>query len=81
MLLRQNSSTILSKVDWKPLQPEKQLTLAGWIQTINRYNLETAVMIDTIPTIKKEHEVSVGISNSFRFGGHNLVVVFAPLKP
>ena len=36
--------------------------------------------IDTVPNVKKEHKVDVGISNSFGFGGHNSVVVFAPFK-
>lgn len=36
--------------------------------------------IDTVPNVKKQHEVDVGISNSFGFGGHNSVVAFAPFK-
>ncbi|KAM7525909.1 hypothetical protein LguiA_015811 [Lonicera macranthoides] len=54
----------------------------GWLHpTINQYNLEPAVTIDTVPNVKKKHEVNVAISNSFGFGGHNSVVVFAPFKP
>ncbi|KAL2543726.1 3-oxoacyl-[acyl-carrier-protein] synthase I [Forsythia ovata] len=54
----------------------------GWLHpTINQYNLEPEVTIDTVPNVKKQHEVNVGISNSFGFGGHNSVVVFAPFKP
>ncbi|XP_039142610.1 3-oxoacyl-[acyl-carrier-protein] synthase I, chloroplastic-like [Dioscorea cayenensis subsp. rotundata] len=54
----------------------------GWLHpTINQDDLEPAVDIDTVPNIKKQHEVHVGISNSFGFGGHNSVVVFAPFKP
>ncbi|KAM3396587.1 3-oxoacyl-OS-acyl-carrier-protein [Capsicum galapagoense] len=54
----------------------------GWLHpTINQYNLEHEVTIDTVPNVKKQHEVNVGISNSFGFGGHNSVVVFAPYKP
>ncbi|MCD7450878.1 3-oxoacyl-[Datura stramonium] len=54
----------------------------GWLHpTINQYNLEPQVTIDTVPNVKKQHEVNVGISNSFGFGGHNSVVVFAPYKP
>lgn len=76
-------------------------------------DLEPDVTIDTVPNVKKQHEVNVGmsylilylyhcnyfmfdeiccdmvhpmstraaISNSFGFGGHNSVVVFAPYKP
>ncbi|KAL8200996.1 hypothetical protein R6Q57_012335 [Mikania cordata] len=43
-------------------------------------NLEPEVDIDTIPNVKKKHEVNVAISNSFGFGGHNSVVAFAPFK-
>ncbi|KAM7491500.1 hypothetical protein LguiA_034421 [Lonicera macranthoides] len=54
----------------------------GWVHpTINQYNLEPVVTIDTVPNVKKQHEVNVAISNSFGFGGHNSVVVFAPFKP
>ncbi|XP_022849633.1 3-oxoacyl-[acyl-carrier-protein] synthase I, chloroplastic-like isoform X2 [Olea europaea var. sylvestris] len=54
----------------------------GWLHpTINQHNLEPEVTIDTVPNVKKQHEVNVGISNSFGFGGHNSVVAFAPFKP
>ncbi|KAI3453841.1 hypothetical protein Pfo_010504 [Paulownia fortunei] len=54
----------------------------GWLHpTINQYDLEPDVTIDTVPNVKKQHEVNVAISNSFGFGGHNAVVVFAPFKP
>ncbi|KAL0324178.1 UNVERIFIED_CONTAM: 3-oxoacyl-[acyl-carrier-protein] synthase I, chloroplastic [Sesamum calycinum] len=54
----------------------------GWLHpTINQYDLEPEVTIDTVPNVKKQHEVNVAISNSFGFGGHNSVVVFAPFKP
>ncbi|CAL1373623.1 unnamed protein product [Linum trigynum] len=54
----------------------------GWVHpTINQENLEPAVTIDTVPNVKKQHQVNVGISNSFGFGGHNSVVVFAPFNP
>ncbi|XP_070048193.1 3-oxoacyl-[acyl-carrier-protein] synthase I, chloroplastic-like [Nicotiana tomentosiformis] len=54
----------------------------GWLHpTINQYDLEPQVTIDTVPNVKKQHEVNVGISNSFGFGGHNSVVVFAPYNP
>ncbi|XP_013447233.2 3-oxoacyl-[acyl-carrier-protein] synthase I, chloroplastic [Medicago truncatula] len=54
----------------------------GWLHpTINQDNLEEDVTIDTVPNFKKKHEVNVAISNSFGFGGHNSVVVFAPFTP
>ncbi|MED6153802.1 3-oxoacyl-[acyl-carrier-protein] synthase I, chloroplastic [Stylosanthes scabra] len=54
----------------------------GWLHpTINQENLEDDVTIDTVPNVKKQHEVNVGISNSFGFGGHNSVVIFAPFRP
>ncbi|PKA52039.1 3-oxoacyl-[acyl-carrier-protein] synthase I, chloroplastic [Apostasia shenzhenica] len=55
---------------------------SGWLHpTINQYSLEPEVTIDTVPNFKKQHEVHVAISNSFGFGGHNSVAVFAPFKP
>ncbi|KAG8064672.1 hypothetical protein GUJ93_ZPchr0004g40355 [Zizania palustris] len=54
----------------------------GWVHpTINQFNPESEVDFDTIANEKKQHEVNVAISNSFGFGGHNSVVVFAPFKP
>ncbi|KAJ6816688.1 3-oxoacyl-[acyl-carrier-protein] synthase I, chloroplastic [Iris pallida] len=54
----------------------------GWLHpTINQFNLEPAVEFDTVANEKKQHQVNVAISNSFGFGGHNSVVVFAPFKP
>ncbi|XWS61587.1 hypothetical protein CRYUN_Cryun07bG0138400 [Craigia yunnanensis] len=51
----------------------------GWLHpTISLDNLEPDVTIDTVPNVKKQHEVNVAISNSFGFGGHNPAVVFAP---
>ncbi|KAG8382116.1 hypothetical protein BUALT_Bualt05G0043000 [Buddleja alternifolia] len=53
----------------------------GWLHpTINQDDLEPQVTIDTVPNVKKQHEVNIAISNSFGFGGHNSVVVFAPFK-
>ncbi|KAF7100045.1 hypothetical protein CFC21_101609 [Triticum aestivum] len=49
--------------------------------SINQFDREPAVEFDTVPNVKVEHEINVGISNSFGFGGHNSVVVFAPFKP
>ncbi|KMZ75070.1 Ketoacyl-ACP Synthase I (Chloroplastic) [Zostera marina] len=54
----------------------------GWLHpTINQFNPEESVEFDTVANKKKQHEVNVAISNSFGFGGHNSVVVFAPFKP
>ncbi|XP_037488823.1 3-oxoacyl-[acyl-carrier-protein] synthase I, chloroplastic-like [Triticum dicoccoides] len=55
----------------------------GWVHpTINQFNPEPAVdQFDTVHNVKQRHEVNVGISNSFGFGGQNSVVVFAPFKP
>ncbi|KAH7307142.1 hypothetical protein KP509_22G047800 [Ceratopteris richardii] len=53
----------------------------GYIHpTINQFNLEPEVEFDTVANIKQQHEVHVGISNSFGFGGHNSVVAFAPFQ-
>jgi len=53
----------------------------GWLHpTLNQEDLEPSVTIDTCPNVKVKHEVMVGISNSFGFGGHNSVVAFAPFK-
>ncbi|KAL8137051.1 hypothetical protein V2J09_003052 [Rumex salicifolius] len=49
----------------------------GWLHpTINQFNLEPEVTIDTVPNTKKRHEVNIAISNAFGFGGHNSVVRF-----
>ncbi|KAJ6393494.1 hypothetical protein OIU77_022865 [Salix suchowensis] len=54
----------------------------GWLHpTINQDNIEPDVTIDTVPNVKKQHEVNVGISNSFGFGGHNSAVVSLPSQP
>lgn len=54
----------------------------GWLHpTLNQDDLEEEASFDTVPNVKKEHEVHVGISNSFGFGGHNSVVAFAPFRP
>ena len=36
--------------------------------------------LDTVPNMKQAHKITAGISNSFGFGGHNSVVVFAPFE-
>lgn len=54
----------------------------GWVHpTINQYCLDPEVTIDTVPNVMQQHEINVAISNSFGFGGHNSVVVFAPFQP
>ncbi|KAH0461369.1 hypothetical protein IEQ34_008944 [Dendrobium chrysotoxum] len=54
----------------------------GWLHpTINQFDPEPSVEFDTVANKKQQHEVNVAISNSFGFGGHNSVVVFAPFKP
>ena len=54
----------------------------GWVHpTINQENsIDEVAGIDTCANEKKEHKITAGISNSFGFGGHNSVVVFAPFK-
>lgn len=44
--------------------------------TININNLEPEVDIDIVPNTMQEHQIDVGISNSFGFGGHNATVCF-----
>ncbi|XP_004504688.1 3-oxoacyl-[acyl-carrier-protein] synthase I, chloroplastic [Cicer arietinum] len=54
----------------------------GWLHpSINQFNPEPAVDFDTVPNVKKQHEINVGISNSFGFGGHNSVVAFSAFRP
>ncbi|KAH7655374.1 3-oxoacyl-[acyl-carrier-protein] synthase II protein [Dioscorea alata] len=54
----------------------------GWLHpSINQFDPEPAVEFNTVANVKQQHEVNVAISNSFGFGGHNSVVVFAPFKP
>ncbi|KAG9135955.1 hypothetical protein Leryth_024949 [Lithospermum erythrorhizon] len=54
----------------------------GWLHpSINQFNREPAVDFDTVANEKKQHEINVGISNSFGFGGHNSVVAFSAFKP
>lgn len=54
----------------------------GWLHpTLNQENLEEVVEgIDTCANEKVKHDVKVGISNSFGFGGHNSVVAFGPFE-
>ncbi|CAI8583981.1 unnamed protein product [Vicia faba] len=54
----------------------------GWLHpSINQFNPEPAVDFDTVPNVKQQHEINVGISNSFGFGGHNSVVAFSAFRP
>lgn len=49
--------------------------------TINIENPEPALGdIDIVPNVAKPHQVTVALSNSFGFGGHNSTLVFAPYK-
>lgn len=49
--------------------------------TINVDNVEPEVDIDLVQHTMQEHDVNVGISNSFGFGGHNSTVVFGKYEP
>lgn len=42
--------------------------------------IEEVAGINVVPNTKQQHEITVGISNSFGFGGHNSVCAFAPFK-
>jgi len=54
----------------------------GWLHpSINQFNPEPAVDFDTVANVKQQHEINVGISNSFGFGGHNSVVAFSAFRP
>lgn len=49
--------------------------------TINHETpIEEVAGIDVCANVKSTHDITVGISNSFGFGGHNSVVAFAPFK-
>jgi 3-oxoacyl-[acyl-carrier-protein] synthase II len=49
--------------------------------TINHDNPDPLLgEIDVVPNSAKEHKVDVALSNSFGFGGHNSVLVFAPYR-
>jgi 3-oxoacyl-[acyl-carrier-protein] synthase II len=45
----------------------------GWVHpTLNQEDLIDEVAgIDTVPNVKKQHQITAGISNSFGFGGHS----------
>ncbi|XP_071729960.1 3-oxoacyl-[acyl-carrier-protein] synthase I, chloroplastic-like [Rutidosis leptorrhynchoides] len=54
----------------------------GWLHpTLNQYDPEPGLDIDTVPNVKQQHEINVAISDSFGLGGHNAVVAFSPFRP
>ncbi|KAL4854131.1 3-oxoacyl-[acyl-carrier-protein] synthase I [Chlorella vulgaris] len=55
-----------------------QAMRTGWVHpTINHESpIEEVDGIDVVANTKKQHDVNVGISNSFGFGGHNSVCAF-----
>uniref|UniRef100_A0A346THJ0 3-oxoacyl-[acyl-carrier-protein] synthase n=1 Tax=Chlorella vulgaris TaxID=3077 RepID=A0A346THJ0_CHLVU len=59
-----------------------QAIRTGWVHpTINHEDpIDEVQDINVVPNMKQEHNINVGISNSFGFGGHNSVVAFAPFK-
>lgn len=60
-----------------------QAIRTGWVHpTINHDDpIEEVAGLNVVPNEKQQHDVRVGISNSFGFGGHNSVVAFGPYKP
>jgi 3-oxoacyl-[acyl-carrier-protein] synthase II len=59
-----------------------QAIRTGWVHpTINHEEpIEEVAGLDVCAGGKSQQEITVGISNSFGFGGHNSVVAFAPFK-
>jgi len=59
-----------------------QAIRTGYVHpTINHENpIEEVEGVDVVPNVKSKHDITVGISNSFGFGGHNSVVAFGPYK-
>lgn len=59
-----------------------QAIRTGWVHpTINHEDpIDEVADINVVPNTKQQHDVNVGISNSFGFGGHNSVVAFAPYR-
>mmetsp|Transcript_3708 Transcript_3708/g.8901 ORF Transcript_3708/g.8901 Transcript_3708/m.8901 type:complete len:473 (+) Transcript_3708:73-1491(+) len=52
----------------------------GWLHpTLNqKESIKEVEGIDTCPNVKVEHKVTMALSNSFGFGGHNSCCIFAP---
>jgi 3-oxoacyl-[acyl-carrier-protein] synthase II len=59
-----------------------QAIRTGWVHpTINHEEpIEEVAGLDVCAGGKSQQKITVGISNSFGFGGHNSVVAFAPFK-
>lgn len=59
-----------------------QAIRTGYVHpTINHESpIEEVHDLDVVPNSKAKHDIVVGISNSFGFGGHNSVVAFAPFR-
>ncbi|KAG6399411.1 hypothetical protein SASPL_140892 [Salvia splendens] len=53
----------------------------GFVMGEGAAELEGEVTIDTVPNVKKQHQINVAISNSCGLGAHNSVGVFAPFSP
>ena len=49
--------------------------------TINQEQQDPDCDLDYVPNEAREAELKIGMSNSFGFGGHNAVVVFANIPP
>jgi len=49
--------------------------------TINYENPDPECTLDYVPNIARRGKVDIAFSNSFGFGGHNSVIVFAKPRP
>lgn len=50
------------------------------VRAVQEDPIEEVHDMNVVPNTKQQHDITVGISNSFGFGGHNSVVAFAPYK-